>query len=125
MPSQGDLEPLTHKDYTIRWVCALPKEQTAAKAILEKTHPKLYKPPGDPNVYTFRSVGKHNIVIFCLPKGKYGNSLAAMVVTSMPSTFPSVKFILLVGIGGGVPPKVRLGDVVVGTPTDQHPGVVQ
>ncbi|KAK4071259.1 uncharacterized protein Triagg1_6290 [Trichoderma aggressivum f. europaeum] len=31
----------------------------------------------------------------------------------------------MVGIGGGVSPKVRLGDVVISTPDGQHPGVVQ
>ncbi|KAM0546427.1 hypothetical protein ACHAPJ_010894 [Fusarium lateritium] len=31
----------------------------------------------------------------------------------------------MVGIGGGVPPKVRLGDVVVSTPIGTFPGVVQ
>ncbi|KAF3904787.1 hypothetical protein ABW20_dc0103184 [Dactylellina cionopaga] len=31
----------------------------------------------------------------------------------------------MVGIGGGVPKKVRLGDVVVSTPVGQFPGVVQ
>jgi nucleoside phosphorylase len=31
----------------------------------------------------------------------------------------------MVGIGGGIPPKVRLGDVVVSTPVGQYPGVVQ
>ncbi|KAF3917866.1 hypothetical protein ABW20_dc0106986 [Dactylellina cionopaga] len=31
----------------------------------------------------------------------------------------------MVGIGGGIPPEVRLGDVVVSTPVDEHPGVVQ
>jgi nucleoside phosphorylase len=43
----------------------------------------------------------------------------------MISTFPSIKFGLIVGIGGGIPPKVRLGDVVVSTPIGQFPGVVQ
>jgi len=43
----------------------------------------------------------------------------------MISTFPSTKFGLMVGIGGGVPPKVRLGDIVVSTPTGEYPGVVQ
>ncbi|KAH7110219.1 hypothetical protein B0J13DRAFT_662220 [Dactylonectria estremocensis] len=31
----------------------------------------------------------------------------------------------MVGIGGGIPPKVRLGDVVVSTPIAEFPGVVQ
>jgi hypothetical protein len=43
----------------------------------------------------------------------------------MISTFPSIKFGLMIGIGGGIPPNVRLGDVVVSTPVDQYPGVVQ
>lgn len=43
----------------------------------------------------------------------------------MVDTFPSIKFGLMVGIGGGIPPKVRLGDVVVSSPVDQFPGVVQ
>jgi nucleoside phosphorylase len=43
----------------------------------------------------------------------------------MISTFPAIKYVLMVGIGGGVPPKVRLGDVVVSVPTGPYPGVVQ
>ena len=116
---------LSHNDYTVGWVCALPKEQTAATAMLDQIHPNLPKPPRDDNVYTLGSAGKHNIVIVCLPKGKYGNNSAAIVATQMIDTFPSIKFGLMVGIGGGIPPKVRLGDVVVSTPTDQYPGVVQ
>ncbi|RYP70705.1 hypothetical protein DL771_005309 [Monosporascus sp. 5C6A] len=116
---------LTHNDYTVGWVCALPKEQTAAIAMLDQEHVDLQKPPNDPNAYTFGSIGKHNIVIACLPKGKIGTNSAATVATWMVSTFPSIKFGLMVGIGGGIPPKVRLGDVVVSTPVGQFSGVVQ
>jgi nucleoside phosphorylase len=118
-------EPLTHNDYTVGWVCALPKEQTAATAMLDQRHADLLKPPNDPNTYTLGSVGKHNIVIACLPKGKVGTNLAATISAWMISTFPSIKFGLMVGIGGGIPPKVRLGDVVVSTPVGQFPGVIQ
>ena len=111
--------------YTVGWVCALPKERTAATAMLDRRHADLPKPPNDPNTYTLGSIGKHNVVIACLPKGKIGNNSAATAVTWMISTFPSIKFGLMVGIGGGVPPEVRLGDVVVGTPVGQFPGVVQ
>ncbi len=107
------------------WVCALPKEQTAATVMLDVKHADLPKPSGDPSAYTFGSVGKHNVVIACLPKGKIGTSSAAAVATWMVSTFPCVKFGLMVGIGGGVPPRVRLGDIVVSTPAGQFPGVVQ
>ncbi|KAH8884964.1 purine and uridine phosphorylase [Thozetella sp. PMI_491] len=116
---------LTHSDFTVGWVCALPKEQTAATVMLDQRYPDLPKPPNDPNTYTLGAVGGHNVVIACLPKGKLGTISAATVATWMVSTFPSLKFGLMVGIGGGVPPKVRLGDVVVSTSTGQFPGVVQ
>ncbi|KAF5972618.1 ankyrin repeat protein [Fusarium bulbicola] len=82
-----------HRDYAVAWVCALPKEQTAA--------------------------------IACLPKGIIGLSPAATVATNIVRTFPFIKFSMMVGIGGGIPPKVRLGDVVIGTPSGMYPGVVQ
>ncbi|KAI3316997.1 hypothetical protein HD806DRAFT_399799 [Xylariaceae sp. AK1471] len=117
--------PRSHNDYTVGWVCALPKEQTAATAMLDQRHAPLPKSPKDHNTYTLGSIGNHNIVIACLPKGKIGTNSAATVATQMVNAFPSIKFGLMVGIGGGMPPKVRLGDVVVSTPTDQYPGVVQ
>jgi nucleoside phosphorylase len=116
---------LTHDDYMVGWVCALAKEQTAATVMLDQTHADLPKPPTDRNTYTLGSIGKHNIVIACLPKGNVGTNSAATVATQMIDTFPSIKFGLMVGIGGGIPPQVRLGDVVVSTPVDQYPGVVQ
>ena len=93
--------------------------------MLDQRHASLPKPPNDPNTYTLGSIGKHNIVIACLPKGQIGNNSAANVAAWMVSTFPSIKVGLMVGIGGGIPPKVRLGDVVVSTPVLQYPGVIQ
>ncbi|KAL7907040.1 ankyrin repeat-containing domain protein [Trichoderma velutinum] len=115
-----------HRDYTIGWVCALRKEQTAATAMLDTMHDDLPNPPNDPNAYTLGSIGKHNIVIACLPEGKYGANAATTTVTWMVSTFPSVRCGLMVGIGGGIPSNgVRLGDVVVSKPDSCFPGVVQ
>lgn len=117
---------LTNTDYTVGWICALPKEQTAAIAMLDQTHhPELPKQPNDHNAYTLGSIGAHNIVIACLPKGQYGTNSAAIAATQMIASFPSVRVGLIVGIGGGLPSKVRLGDVVVSAPVDQYPGVVQ
>ncbi|KAF1999321.1 hypothetical protein P154DRAFT_493768 [Amniculicola lignicola CBS 123094] len=124
MSPRVETDSLTHADYSVGWICALPTELTAAKAVLEKTHSRL-STPGDPNAYTLGSIGEHNIVVFCLPTGRYGNNLAATAVTSMLSSFQSVRCVLLVGIGGGVHPKVRLGDIVVGEPKGRYPGVVQ
>ncbi|KAL6867144.1 ankyrin repeat-containing domain protein [Trichoderma novae-zelandiae] len=115
----------TYGDYSVGWICALPKEQTAATAMLDEKHADLPKLTNDANTYTLGSIGPHNVVIACLPKGQYGTNSAANVASFMIRTFPSIKIGLMVGIGGGVPPRVRLGDVVVSTPTGQYPGVVQ
>ncbi|KAK6514668.1 hypothetical protein TWF281_004865 [Arthrobotrys megalospora] len=123
--SSPDSTEFSHHDYTVGWVCALPKEQTAATAMLDDIHPDLPKPPSDHNTYTLGATGKHKVVIACLPKGIYGTNSAATVVTRMVGTFPSIKFGLMVGIGGGIPPNVKLGDVVVSTPVGEYPAVVQ
>jgi nucleoside phosphorylase len=43
----------------------------------------------------------------------------------MINTFQSIRFGLMVGIGGGIPSKVNLGDVVVSQPVADYHGVVQ
>ncbi|PYH50180.1 purine and uridine phosphorylase [Aspergillus niger CBS 101883] len=120
----------THGDYTVAWICALPLELAAAKAILDDVHPPLPQPESDHNVYTLGRVGSHNVVVACLPGGVYGTISAAGVVSHMVSTFPTLRsgFGLMVGIGGGVPtPRndIRLGDVVVSRPTTTSSGVIQ
>lgn len=114
---------LQHDAYTIGWVCALPKEQTAARAMLDEEHEPLPIPRNDHNVYTLGSVRGHNVVIACLPN--MGTNPAATVATSMINTFQSIRFGLMVGIGGGIPPKVNLGDVVVSQPVADYHGVIQ
>jgi nucleoside phosphorylase/tetratricopeptide (TPR) repeat protein len=114
-------------DYTIAWVCALPLEAAAARAMLEKIH----SPPQqitDPNAYEFGELNGHHIVIAYLPNGAYGTVSAAAVVSRMCLTFPRLQFGLMVGIGGGVPSKrnnIRLGDIVVSKPGGKHGGVIQ
>ncbi|KAI1180214.1 nucleoside phosphorylase domain-containing protein [Nemania sp. FL0916] len=115
----------TYGDYTVGWVCALPKERAAAMAMLDESHDGLPSKQGDNNVYSLGSIGGHNVVIAGLPKGMIGTTSAAVVATDMVRTFPSVRFGLMVGIGGGIPPDVQLGDIVVSTPIGTYPGVVQ
>ncbi|KAF4944207.1 hypothetical protein FSARC_14737 [Fusarium sarcochroum] len=94
--------------------------------MLDQCHADLPTQPNDPNTYTLGSIGQHNVVVTCLPKGMIGTVSAAQVATRMVSSFPSIKFGLMVGIGGGVPSnKVRLGDIVVSTSDGPFPGVVQ
>jgi nucleoside phosphorylase len=119
---------LSHEDYTVGWVCALPLEMTAAKAMLDETHSNLSQPATYHNAYTRGKINGHNVVITCLPSGVYGTTPAAVVVSKMSSTFPNIRFGLMVGIGGGVPcngTDIRLGDVVVSKPTGSYSGVVQ
>lgn len=116
---------LTHQDYSVWWVCALKEELAAATVMLDTEHPELKTSASDLNVYTLGCIGAHNIAIACLADGDIGNNPAATVATRMISTFPSIKFWLMVGVGGGVPPTVRLGDVVISTPVYNTPGVIQ
>ncbi|KAK6528600.1 hypothetical protein TWF281_009838 [Arthrobotrys megalospora] len=99
----------------------------AACAMLDDVHPDIPKHSNDQNGYIFGAVGGHYVVIACLPSGVYGTTPAALVADQMRSSFPSIRFYLMVGIGGGVPTMadIRLGDVVVGIPTGRYPGVVQ
>jgi ankyrin repeat protein/nucleoside phosphorylase len=116
-------------DYKIGWVCALPIELAAAEEMLDELHNvPPYNNDHDTNLYTCGRVGQHNVVIACLPKGQTGTNSAAAVAVQMRSTFSSIKFGLMVGVGGGVPSSkadVRLGDVVVSNPDNTHGGVVQ
>ncbi|UKZ52901.1 hypothetical protein TrVGV298_006687 [Trichoderma virens] len=124
--NNGPPSQLTRHDYTVGWVCALPKEQVAAIAMLDRRHPKIEKPSDDPNSYNLGSIGSHNVVITCLPKGQVGTIEAGITASRMLITFPSIKIGLMAGIAGGVPSNgVRLGDVVIGTPSGEYPGVVQ
>jgi nucleoside phosphorylase len=114
--------------YTVAWMSALPLESAAAAEILDEEHCDPRSHGSNSDQYVFGRVGNHNIVMACLPSGRMGNNLAAAVAGRLTTAFPSIKFALMVGIGGGVPTAsadIRLGDVVVGHPHLQHGGVVQ
>ena len=120
---------LTCSDYTIGWICALPLEMAAAKAALDELHPRLPAWPNDHNIYTLGAIHGHSVAIACFPFGVYGTTSAAIVATNITSTFPNLRYSLMVGIVGGVPhpstTDIRLGDTVVGKPTGNHGGVIQ
>ncbi|RYN72660.1 hypothetical protein AA0120_g12741 [Alternaria tenuissima] len=121
---------LHREDYTVGWVCALPVELAAAKAMLDEKHEDAIRGVGDndENVYCLGSVAGHNVVIVCLPAGHIGNNPAATVATQLRAAFKGIRFGLMVGIGGGVPSAeadIRLGDVVVSHPQWTFGGVVQ
>ncbi|RMZ75712.1 hypothetical protein DV738_g5332, partial [Chaetothyriales sp. CBS 135597] len=119
---------LGRNDYTVGWVCALPIELTAARVLLDEEHDDLPRYSNDTNIYTLGSIGKHNVVLTCLPAGQTGTNSATVLAIQMRHAFPAIQFGLMVGIGGGVPSAeadIRLGDVVVSQPANGHGGVVQ
>ncbi|WYZ43686.1 hypothetical protein EsH8_VII_000122 [Colletotrichum jinshuiense] len=117
--------------YTIGWIAALPKELTAACAVLDEEHQKpenFKKHPRDTNNYAWGQIGEHNIVIASLAAGRYGTVSASTTAWGMISSLPHLRFGLMVGIGAGIPRlseniDIRLGDIVVSHPT-VHYGVI-
>lgn len=116
--------------FHIGWICALPIEAAAATEMLDEKFGILEEQDAaDSNTYTLGRIGKHHVVIACLPGGQYGTTSATTVANNMLRTFSkSLRIGLMVGIGGGVPSAVhdiRLGDVVVSYPQGTCGGVIQ
>ncbi|KAH2144726.1 hypothetical protein KXV68_005187 [Aspergillus fumigatus] len=102
-------------------------EMSAVRYMLDDEHPRLPTKQGDSNLYILGELSGHNVVIAWLP-GTQGKGAAAIVANNMQRTFASIKWRLLVGIGGGVPSRthdIRLGDIVVSMPEGPFGGVVQ
>ncbi|KAF6819832.1 ankyrin repeat protein [Colletotrichum plurivorum] len=119
---------LAHGAYSVGWICPLEVEQIAAIKMLDETHESVPQSSTDHNVYKLGSINGYNIVIAGLHGP--GNVAAATVVTQMRTTFPNLRYGLLVGIGGGVPVTtdhgiIRLGHIVVSKPTGIHSGTVK
>lgn len=121
---------LSHRDYTVGWICALPTEMAAAQGMLDMIHQPLPRQRDlwDQNNYAYGQIGAHNVVLACLPSGVTGTIAAANVAHQMHSSFEGITIRLMVGIGGGVPSQgadIRLGDVVVSKPKGDFGGVIQ
>jgi nucleoside phosphorylase len=116
--------------FQIGWICALPIEAAAAKEMLDEDFGILEEQDAaDTNSYRLGRIGKHHVVIACLPGGQYGACAAAEVANNMVRTFSkSLRIGLMVGVGGGIPSAdhdIRLGDIVISCPTASCGGVVQ
>ena len=117
-------QPLKHDAYTVACICPTDTEMAAVEGMLDEIHPSLPS-SRDTTSYSLGRIGQHSIVIGVMPEG---TNPAASVATQLLNDFPSVRFGLLVGTGGGVPSityDIRLGDVVVSKPTDTYGGVIQ
>ncbi|KAL7897410.1 nucleoside phosphorylase domain-containing protein [Trichoderma sp. TUCIM 5745] len=111
--TQALATPYSRDDYTVGWVCALPTELSAAIYMLDKRHPDLKQPRGDFNAYVLGKIERT------------GTASTATVAAQMISSFPNIRLGIMVGIGSGIPQKVQLGDVVISTPVNDQPGVLQ
>lgn len=117
--------------YTVGWIAALPIELAAAQAMLDEEHAvpaDFNKHHTDKNIYTWGRIGQHNVVIAALAAGDYGTTSASTTASSLLASLPSIRFGLLVGIGGGVArpdegQDIRLGDIVVSQPDGTTGGV--
>jgi hypothetical protein len=56
------LSALSHQDYTVGWIRALPAELTATIAMLDEEYSPLPQHPQDNNTYTPGLVVEHNVV---------------------------------------------------------------
>lgn len=118
--------PISNNDVTVGWICALPHELAASKAMLDEPVRLEPKSAKDPSIYWAGKIGEHNVVMSCLSGA--GKVVAATAATNMLWSFPSLRFGLMVGIGGGAATRdndIRLGDVVVSQPTSDSGGVIQ
>ncbi|EPS39086.1 hypothetical protein H072_7130 [Dactylellina haptotyla CBS 200.50] len=115
MSIHSNRENYHYSDYNVGWICARPIEVVMARAMLDEEHYPLPTLLQDTNEYVLGSIGLHKVVITISPLGEDDAVVAHRVVSQMALTFRALKFILTVGLGNGVAPKVRLGDVVVAT----------
>lgn len=116
---------LKHNDYTVACIYPIGIELTAVEGMLDDLYSSLPL-SRDTISYTLGRIGEHNIVVAVMPETS--TNRAAQVTLQLLNDFNSIRFGLLVGIGGGVPSEtqdIRLGDVVVSNPTDTFGGVVQ
>ena len=132
---EDNVKQLRCADYNVAWICALPQvELLAARLMLDEEYdPPTFDNDYDDNTYIYGEVEGHRVVLGTLPIGHAGNVNAGRLTGPMFKTFPNIKIVLLVGVGGGVPESlprknsledVHLGDVVVGWPGDGGPAVV-
>ncbi|PYI09443.1 purine and uridine phosphorylase [Aspergillus sclerotiicarbonarius CBS 121057] len=109
------------RDFTVGWICGLLIEYVAALNVLDEIYDNVTGTlpiKNDHNIYTLGRIGKHNVVVVCLPAESPGLVSASTVEANIRTSFPSIQFSLMVGIAGGSPQAkndVRLGDVVIGT----------
>lgn len=104
---------------------ALAKEFDAMRLMLDDNTERKDNSLGDKSdLYIHGKIGNNNVVI---AMSGIGNNLSAAITSTVLNTYPSIEYIIMTGIAGGIPylekpdEFIRLGDIVVCDPK----GVVQ
>lgn len=112
--------------YTIGWIAPLALELIAAIAMLDEEHDSIRV---DEYNYHGGRIGEHYVVMAV--QSKIGTDAASSLAARMHAIFKNIRYLLVVGLGGGVPSyglagalsQIVLGDVVVSHPKDRYGGV--
>lgn len=114
-------------DVTVAIFCALAYESVAVKYTLDEEFECASQTTGRQNyVYSFGRIKAHTIVI--ARPVQMGPVNAAQCAATVSQQFTNVRLALMVGIGAGIPSDtldIRLGDVAISVPNDDHPGVLE
>lgn len=115
------------RKYTVAMVFATDIEMSAFRYMLDEEYKdEVVDHEGNENQYILGRVHEHNVVLAFLD-GQQGTGAAAGAAVHVARTFPSIRWHILVGVGGGVTKRhdIRLGDVVVSMPSQHYAGVAQ
>ncbi|GCB27650.1 hypothetical protein AAWM_10535 [Aspergillus awamori] len=118
---------LTAEDYTVAWFAPLHFEASAALLMLDEHHVSPLPNTGQQLCYRFGRMGRTNVAIAFFPAGEIGIGVAGYMASEVQRDLPNIKTGLLVGVGAGIPRyghDLRLGDVVIATPTENNSGVL-
>ena len=113
---------------TVAIFCTLAFEAVAVKYSFDEEftcHPTCIGPKN--YLYSFGRIGNHRIIL--ARPHHVGPVQAAHCAATVRQQFPNVQFALSIGTGGGIPhlPRhdIRLGDIAIGIPGDNHPGILE
>jgi nucleoside phosphorylase len=108
--------------YTVGWICATATEFVAAEVFLDENYGRPeHVHSHDVHDYTLGKIGNYNVAIAVVPKDSYASSSAAGIARNIIHSFPNIRIVVMVGVGGGAPTHkhdIRLGDIVVSSTRD-------
>ncbi|KAE8376679.1 nucleoside phosphorylase domain-containing protein [Aspergillus bertholletiae] len=112
--------PKSRKNFAVAIICSLSLQADAVEALFDEIYDRLGKyygkPRGDANVYINGRIGKHDVVLCCMPG--IGKGSIASAASSLQVSYTGIKLALIVGICAGAPSppdyrEIFLGDVII------------